>query len=81
MSWRDGFYEAVKNYLETLSYRPYKDIREVTGVDYDGPSEYYCDTCGPDPEQVLVTYIANNGHVQTATIYISLSDFINSLED
>lgn len=81
MSWRDGYYAAVKNHLESRGYRPIKDIAEVTQVEYQGSSEYYCTTCGPDPEQVIIHYINTNGDNVSAYEYIDLAEFINSLPD
>jgi len=81
MSWRDGFHRAVKEYLESRSYRPIKDIAEVISVEGTDPDSAYCPTCGPDPTTVDIYYIDTNGKKQYAFEYMSIGEFINSLGD
>ena len=81
MSWKDGFHAAVKKYLTEQSYRPITDIVDVISVESVSPSQYFCDTCGPDPEKVLVRYTRQNGKIRETEIYIEFGEFLNSLED
>jgi hypothetical protein len=76
MSWKDNFHEAVRQWL--IDNRGI-DVAEVTLVHQELPSEWYCETCGPDPITVDITYLDSSGKARAYFWYGDLGEFINML--
>lgn len=81
MSWRDEFYIAVGDYLRNRSYSPITDLCDVYNVVGYPESTGGCTTCGPDPAEVVISYTDNKGACHTSTMYMDLSDFLNTIGD
>lgn len=81
MGWKDEFHKAVKDWLLNSWYGRNLDVVEVTGLESVPESSYYCDTCGPDPEQVLVHYIDSKGTALSATVLMDMAEFMESVGD
>lgn len=72
MSWKEGFYKAIKAYYDL------PEDAVIISVE-DGTSTSYCSTCGPDYE-VNIVYILN-GERHTKYAYGTIYRFLESLED
>jgi hypothetical protein len=76
MSWKEGFYQAVKEYVNLPEDAVVTHVEEYAGIYYEG-----CDTCGHGSGQdfeITVSYTLN-GKNHSTSIDGKLGDFINSL--
>lgn len=76
MSFQDRFNEAVKEYVSRVWD---SGIKEIEFVDEELPSQFYCDTCGPDPIQVQITYRDADDKRRTVRYYGGMAEFIREL--
>lgn len=80
-NWKQGFYEAVREFLIQNSPYGKADMEEsfVTDVWQDDPSPWYCDTCGPDPVTLTIIFERPNGDTFTHMWYGSMGELISRL--
>lgn len=71
--WKQGFYEAIKNYLELPEDAKVYSVVEQTG--YTGA----CETCYYEYQEIVISYSLDNGTNVEEIISMSMSDFMNQI--
>lgn len=78
MTWQDEMHEAMAEYVRR-AYSGDPTCETVVSYDEHMPSAYYCETCGPDPITVSITYVRKNGEYGSYSYYGGLGEFMREI--